>query len=265
MIVWQGKVWLIGGTSESVAIAHLLTISNIKFVITVATRSALSLYSPDYQITVGCMNETQMQSFCQQQQVKAVVDASHPYAVEVSRQAIAITSKLNLPYLRYERNNYQPSATARSDSCVLKLDSFDTLLAGSYLQQQRVLLTVGCKVLPLFKSWQNQATLFARVLPKITSLQIALGAGFTSTRLITIRPPISVALEKALWQQWNISLVVTKASGKAGGEDLKRQVAKDLNIPLIIIARPLVIYPQQTSAIQQVLKFCRQSLKKHLA
>ena len=50
-------------------------------------------------------------------------------------------------------------------------------------------------------------------------------------------------METALWQQWRISLVVTKASGTAGGEDIKRQVAAKLGIPLIVIARPQIAYP----------------------
>ncbi|MEO1693470.1 MAG: precorrin-6A/cobalt-precorrin-6A reductase, partial [Cyanobacteria bacterium J06631_6] len=104
---------------------------------------------------------------------------------------------------------------------------------------------------------QERATLFARVLPKIASLEMATAAGFTSDRLIAVRPPISLAMETALWQQWRISLVVTKASGKAGGEDLKRQVAANLGIPLIVITRPQITYPQQTSDIKEVATFCQ--------
>jgi precorrin-6A/cobalt-precorrin-6A reductase len=65
-------------------------------------------------------------------------------------------------------------------------------------------------------------------------------------------------LEKALWQQWDISLVVTKASGTAGGEDIKRTVAAQLGIPLIVIDRPVVEYPQQTSDLSVAIEFCRQ-------
>ena len=197
-----------------------------------------------------------MRSLCQQHQIGGVIDASHPYAVEVSTQAIAVTTQLNLPYLRYERSNY-PAATPQTDT-VIELDSLEQLLAGNYLQGQRVLLTIGCKALPLFQPWQSRAVLFARVLPKVASLETALNAGFTSDRLIAIRPPLNFATEKALWQQWGISLVVTKASGTPGGEDLKRQIAKDLGVSLIVIARPAITYPQQTSDVAEVLNFCRQ-------
>ncbi|WP_019504881.1 cobalt-precorrin-6A reductase [Pleurocapsa sp. PCC 7319] len=252
----RGNIWLIGGTSESVTLAKAIASYQIPLVITVTSQSAKSLYPLTSNILVGCMDQIQMQSFCEEQMILAVVDASHPYAVEVSRQAIAVTTQLKIPYLRFERINYQPSDSISINSSIIQLDSFTTLLSGKYLQNQRVLLTVGCKSLPLFQVWQDRATLFARILPKIESLEIALESGFTSDRLIAIRPPISINLEIALWRKWQISLVVTKASGKAGGENIKRQVAAELEVPLIIIARPQVPYPQKTSIIPEVLAFC---------
>ena len=248
------RVWLIGGTSDSAAIARSLANAKISFTVSVATADAVALYAAGCQVRVGCLEQSEMAYFCQRQNITAVVDASHPYAVAVSSTAIAVTTKLGIPYLRYERKAYQTST--ETNPYIIKLDSFDALLAGNYLQQQRALLTVGCKVLPRFKSWQKRAVLFARVLPKLASLQTALNSGFSSDRLIAMRPPFEVNLERALWQQWQISTVVTKASGRAGGEDLKRRLAADLKIPLIIITRPQIVYPQQTSSISQVVTFC---------
>ena len=249
------NLWLIGGTTESVEIALALKTYLSCLIITVATESARSLYFPEFKIEVGCLNSEQMHIFCRQNKIGAIVDASHPYAVEVSQNASRTAKSLNIPYLRYERPLVESSV--RNDR-IKVLDSFETLLGGNYLHRERVLLTVGCKALPLFKSWQEYSQLWARILPKAESLQIALQAGFTSDRLICLRPPINLELETALWRQWQISLVVTKASGKAGGEEIKIQVAKTLDIPLIIISRPKVCYPQQTSCINKVVAFCSQ-------
>lgn len=249
----NSKVWLIGGTSDSAIIASVLAESCLSFIITVTTASAQALYSAEAEIVIGCMNVVAMSCFCQQHQIKAVVDASHPYATEVSLEAIAVTNQLNIPYLRYERTHHQPLIQHN----VIELNSWEQLLAGDYLTAQRVFLTVGCQALPKFQPWQSKATLFARVLPKISSLETAIASGFTSDRLIAIRPPISVETETALWQQWQISLVVTKASGKAGGEETKRLVAASLGIPLIVITRPQITYPKQTSTIAEVLAFCK--------
>ena len=65
-----------------------------------------------------------------------------------------------------------------------------------------------------------------------------------------------------MWQQWQISLVVTKASGKAGGEDIKREVARELDIPLVVITRPQIIYPQQTDCLDEAIAFCQKYLSR---
>ena len=248
----MNKIWLIGGTKDSAEIAKAIADAQISSIVTVTTTSAKNLYPSKLPVRIGCFSRKQMEQFCLQEQIIAIVDASHPFATEVSQNAIAISQLHNIPYLRYEREDFQLSVNN------LILDSFETLLNGDYLEGHRVLLTVGCKILPQFKCWHDRATLFARVLPKVDSLQIALDSGFMSDRIIAIRPPISSEFETMLWRQWQISLVITKASGKPGGEDVKRQVAKSLGIPLITIARPKICYPQQTSCIKNIMAFCQQ-------
>lgn len=243
------RLWLIGGTTESAAIAAKIP-CHVSCLISVTTASARGLYpqTPHLQVWVGRLNSQALAEFLCQQKITAVLDASHPYAVEISQSVISATQKLEIPYLRYER-------PVINDTSAINLDSFETLLLGDYMRSHRVLLTVGYRVLPLFQSWQQKATLFARILPSVKSLETALNSDFTSDRLICLRPPISVELECALWQQWQISLVVSKASGQAGGEDVKRLVAQQLNVPLILINRPSIVYPQQTNDLATALEF----------
>ena len=253
------RIWLIGGTSESATLAEAIASASLPCTVTVTSSSARMMYppSPWLRVQVGRLEPEQLLSFCQQQGIAAIVDASHPFAVTISQAAIAVAEALNLPYLRYER---PPSVVAVPQMGILELESFADLLEGDYLSRQRVFLTVGCKILPHFKPWQTKATLFARILPTLDSIQIAIAAGFPPDRLIALRPPIAADLEKALWQQWQISLVVTKASGQAGGEDGKRAIAAELGIPLIVIARPSLTYPLQTDQLSGVLSFCHHSL-----
>lgn len=250
------RLWLIGGTTESATLALAIASLGLPCIVTVTTAAAKALYptTPMLQVWVGRLDSEQIKQFLQQQQVAAVLDASHPYAVEISRMVIQAAAQQQIPYLRFER---QAVDSQTDTSSVIFLDSFETLLASDYLYQQRVLLTVGYKALPLFLNWQERSTLFARILPAVASLEVAIASGFSSDRIIALRPPINAELEKALWRYWEISLVVTKASGVAGGEDVKRLVAAELGIPLVIISRPIVEYPQQTSDFSAALEFCK--------
>lgn len=248
------KIWLIGGTRDSVTLAESIASEQLTCLITVTTEIAETFYpiSPYLTIQKGALNIDKIRVLCQQEEIIVIVDASHPYAVQISRQAIAVSEENQIPYLRYER------ASLPSSSEIITLDNFDTLIKGNYLQGERTLLTVGYKALPLFETWQNHAVLFARILPKIESLEVAIKAGFRGDRLIALRPPISAELERALWRQWDISLVVAKASGEQGGELIKRSVATELGVKIIIIQRPLVSYPKQTDRLFDIIKFCLQ-------
>ncbi|GFE70373.1 precorrin-6x reductase [Chroococcus sp. FPU101] len=225
-----------------------MIIHSIPTLVTVTTESAKHLYPVSSLLTVKIGKPDPSE-------ITAIVDASHPYASEITKYAIALSHQNHIPYLRYERLNIEAQTA-------IELDSFETLLESDYLTGQRVLLTVGYKALPLFQPWQNRATLYTRILPVVNSLLVATAAGFSSARIIALRPPISLELEKALWLQWKISLVVTKASGIQGGEDIKRLVAQELNIPLLVIARPKIFYSMQTSSVSEVITFCHQYFKR---
>ena len=255
-ILADSRIWLIGGTQESAQLARALAIASIPCIISVTTESARALYppAPTLHVWVGKLTPDSLEEFLRQQQIVAILDASHPYAQVVSQNAIAAAQKLQIPYLRYERPVLDRGINSQLK--LARLDSFETLVSGNYLQAQRVLLTVGYKPLQMFRPWHERATLFARILPSVTALEAANQAQFTPDRLICLRPPIGAELEKALWQQWQISLVVTKASGTPGGEDIKRTVAAQLGIPLIIIDRPTVEYPLKTSDLSVALEFC---------
>jgi len=277
-----GRLWLIGGTQESAQLARAIAQLALPCTITVTTAAARSLYpdAPEQAVWVGCLDAHTLPQFLQEQQIIAILDASHPFAAAISQGAIAAAAQFGLPYLRYERALWEGEAvqakdqsrcspqTLIPDARPLASDtfpSFAALLASGHLAGHRVLLTVGYRPLSQFQPWQGRATLFARILPSVTALEAALSAGFTGDRLIAVRPPITADLERALWQQWQISLVVTKASGTPGGEDIKRQVAAELGVKLVVIARPDIVYPQQTSDRLTALEFCQLSLMRAIA
>ncbi|MFK8185369.1 MAG: precorrin-6A/cobalt-precorrin-6A reductase [Phormidesmis sp.] len=284
-----GKVWLIGGTSESAELAVTLAAQGIPFVVTVTTETARQLYAETTQVVIGTLTLTQMAKFVRQQDVVCIVDASHPFARVVSEGAIAIATQRvsatgpiekpidwpventteketavslsrEIAYLRYERNQILPD----NQSPVSIDTSLKTLLNCPQLHHQRILFTLGYQSLLTYTDelsrLRQKSKLFARILPSQVAISAALAAGFSSKEIVALRPPISLALEKALWQQWAISMVVAKASGHAGGEAIKRQVAAELGVHLRLLERPPITYPLQTSCVSDVISFCKAQL-----
>jgi precorrin-6A/cobalt-precorrin-6A reductase len=233
-------------------------------VITVTTPSARSLYPehPDGWIQIGKLSLDQADALIRQYSITAILDASHPFATEISTAAITLAQQYNLPYLRYERRPsaapYQPWQDRAERPGLVRLTDIKQVLCETYLApQERTLLTLGRQWLPLFQPWQSRTTLFARVLPMSDAIAAAITAGFTRQRLIAIHPPIAPALEAALWQQWALTQVITKASGEPGGEATKQDIATQLGIRLVVIKRPPVNYPLQTHSLDTAIVFAR--------
>lgn len=264
------RVWLIGGTSDSARLARALLARSVPFVVTVTTSSAQALYPVGTAVQVGRLDCSLMASFIAQWAVRCVLDASHPFAVEVSKQAIALCQQRAISYLRYERSALSSSALSASaiassepfsdDALIEEVDSIEALVKSDILQGQRVLFTLGYRTLDRFAALRASAQLFARVLPSAEAIDGALQAGFSAREIIALRPPISTVLEAALWQHWGITCVVAKASGQPGGEDTKRQLAKQLGVRLVLIQRPQLKYPAQTNVVKSAVDFCVKTL-----
>ncbi|MEM1256285.1 MAG: cobalt-precorrin-6A reductase [Cyanobacteria bacterium P01_H01_bin.21] len=243
-------IWLIGGTSESRTITQQLTQQGIPWLVTVVSPTASRLYTGlPGPVQVGALNTAAVAALIRRYSIRAIVDASHPFATEISKQAIAT----GLPYLRFERRlcTLEPPAESVPD--------LDTLFQPQYLENRRVLLTLGIKSLHRFRPWQPRAHLWARILP--TAQQQAIQAGFQPEQLICDRAPTHALAEQTLWQHLGIDTVVTKASGGPGGVPLKLTAAKALGVRLLVIARPKLAYPQQTHELAEVVTFCRHTLE----
>ncbi len=262
MNIFSGRIWLIGGTCEGIELAIALSQRQIPCTVSVATDSASTGYPthPCLRIVVNRFQPSELQAFLRAEHIVAILDASHPFALEISQLAIKEAARTQIPYLRYERPTLIGHDSERNPQ-ILELDSLSTLLNGDHLVGQRVLLTLGYKSLAQFQPWHNRSQLFARILPSPVALETALSAGFGRDRLLALHPPVPMDLEIALWKHWQISVVVTKASGAAGGEATKRQVATFLGVKLIVLKRPQISYPQQTSTMEVALEFCFTAMK----
>ncbi len=269
----MSRLWLIGGTQESRQLVQQLLLrlplneaAQSTCIVTVTTGAARSLYAPSshLHIAVGQLSPTEAEAFLRTHRITAILDLSHPFATAISQLAIALAQQYQLPYLRYERAAILPPAVSWRDHQgrpgLVPVPHVSSLLTAEYLERDRTLLTLGYRQLAGFAPWQSRATLFARILPSPIALKTALDFGFTADRIIALRPPISAELEARLWQQWQITQIVTKASGRPGGQDQKQTLAAHLGIRLLQIQRPAIAYPTQTddldTAVRFALRYC---------
>jgi precorrin-6A/cobalt-precorrin-6A reductase len=252
-------ILLLSGTSEGPALARALLDAGFTVLATVTTEAGKThLFGPLQQaltVLVGGFTEARLTDFLAQAGADLVLDATHPFAVRITRIASAVCATLRVPYVRYERPDWEPPegtvyAVSYAEAATL-LPSLGT----------RVMLTIGAKQLKYFATLHDRLTLLARILPVPTSLQQALQAGFTQANILCLRPPFSREFNGSLLREYRIDVLVTKASGVEGGVVEKVLAAQDLGIKTLMIRRPLADDLSTVSTSEAAVRACQDLLQ----
>lgn len=244
-------IWVIGGTGDARLFIEKLLISGISLVVTTATEAGARLLGNLKGLTVkwGRFTGEEMGSFIQKQHISLVIDMSHPYAEQVSQNAIRACKKADISYVRFERPG---TAGLQPAFC----GSYGEI--AGYLQKKEgnVLLTIGTNNLSSF-SELDRDRLFVRVLPVDSSLKKCRENNISLSHIIAVQGPFSTVFNKALLEEYNILYLVTKDSGESGGVPEKNKAASVLGVELLLVERPRVEYPLVFSEIQDVFSYVK--------
>lgn len=246
-------IWVFSGTSDGNALAaHLAAAQRAPVVVSAATGygGEVALKDcPGATIWAGRQGVEARRQALTQSHARALVDATHPYASSMSEQLIGLALELGIPYLRYERaSQFSP---ADGELCA------GARQAGARAIElgQRIFLATGSKDLATFLALPGAADKqwFVRLTAEPEFIQRAIALGVPRDRICAMQGPFSEAFNTALWRDWRIDCVVTKDSGGAGGYRAKAQAARALDIPLLVVARPQLTYPQLATSFEAVL------------
>ena len=99
------RILLFAGTTEGRTLAETLSRAGIPAVVCVATEYGSQVMSPlpGIDLRQGRMGQEEMEQFIGQEGFLAVVDATHPFAVEVSQNIRQSAEHQGVPYLRLQR------------------------------------------------------------------------------------------------------------------------------------------------------------------
>ena len=226
----MNKILLFGGTGEGRALAEWLLAEGIPHTVCVATEYGETLLPAGAEAHVGRMDRDEMAALMAQGYA-LVVDATHPYAVEVTENIKAAAEAAGLPRLRLVRQS------GGGDGC---LRAADMAGAAALLRELpgSVLLTTGSKELHHFAVPGLAERCFPRVLPMVDSLERCLALGFPPRNILCMQGPFSKELNAALIRQYDIRTLVTKDTGGAGGFPEKAQAAAETGCALLVVDRP---------------------------
>ena len=234
------KILLLGGTTEGREILE----SGLPVVYSAATEYGAKLAEPanaqeslDSQVRAGPMDAGEMERFILENEIAGVMDATHPHALEVSRNARLACERTFVPYVRVVREFVKIAGEkiTVAGSC----QEAAKLLNDPARRGMKALLTVGSKELACFTGVDDyRKRLFARVLPVGEVLWSCERMGFDAGHLIAMQGPFSKEMNVATLKMTGAQVLVTKDSGTAGGLEAKLEAARECGADVVLVRRP---------------------------
>jgi cobalt-factor III methyltransferase len=259
--VHRQPVWVFSGTADGNVLAAELSGRGHRVIVSTASdygAEVASIALPNVEIRSGRRGVAARRNELNVSRAVAIVDATHPFAIEISGQLTQLAEELNIPYIRYERPAVILPSFARQ---------VEDMLAAARLAieiGQRIFLATGIKDLDTFVPQQGSEhrEWFLRITPDTSSLELALKAGIPRSRICAMQGPFSTEFNIALWSAWKVDCVVTKESGEVGGFSSKAEAANKLGISLIVVRRPQINYPVVAFDFNSVANLLEQSLSQ---
>ena len=165
----------------------------------------------------GAMDAEAMQTFCREHDIRLMVDAAHPFALQLHKTIAQISEKQNIPVIRYERI-YPPR-----DSDITWIDDYSQIPTDIH----SLLATTGVQSISKLKYLEAEGIKVSyRILNRESSIHLAHQQGATDEQLC-FYPQMTEA-----------EAVLMKESGESGGFSEKIAEAKEKGMRIFALKRP---------------------------
>jgi precorrin-6A/cobalt-precorrin-6A reductase len=245
-------IWIVGGTSDTTKLLDLLSgkIDFSKLIVSVTTdygEQLLKFYK--VKIFKGKIEKEEIHNFIEKNQIDTIVDTSHPYAENISKNILELIDLEKINYIRYERAKSIENNEDTFESVEKLIDYIN-----KNMKNEVILSTLGSKAIPKLAEIENNKV-FLRILPTVESVKSAIDYNFLPKDIIAIQGPFSKEFEEEILKFYKASVLLTKDSGEAGGLSEKLEVCKKLGIKCLIVSRPKIDYLNVLENIEEILKY----------
>ena len=230
------KAIVFAGTTEGYALCEFLAENKVSVYACAATEYGGSLLKENefLHVSAGRLKTEDMEELFRKETPEIVLDATHPYAAEVTKNIRAACKNTGIRYQRVLRPEGEKSETAVYVESTEKAAEF---LCGT---EGNIFLTTGSKELAKFTVIPDyKGRLFARVLSIPSVISACAELGVEGKHLIGMQGPFSTEINEAMLRQYQCRYLVTKDTGLAGGFPEKMEACRRAGVIPVIIGRPL--------------------------
>ena len=237
------KLLIVGGSGEAADLARALA-GDARYDVTLslAGRTSEPAPLPGRLLTGGFGGAEGLARVLAGEGFDRVIDATHPFAVQMKANAIKAARAAGVPLLAIRRPAWVPHD---GDRWII-VESLEAAANAIGEKPRRVFLTTGRMELAQFRQ-ASQHFYIVRSVEAPSPKELP-----PRVELIAARGPFKFEDEKALLAERQIEVIVTKNSGGAGAE-AKLEAARALSLPVIMVTRPDLPDAPSVATVAEVL------------
>jgi precorrin-6A/cobalt-precorrin-6A reductase len=236
------RILILGGTGEGIELAtRLANRKDLTYIYSFAGRVSRLRY-PEGAVRVGGFGGIDgLISYLLIEDIVAVVDATHPFSVTISRNAEVACARLKLPLIAFTR----PEWLQRKNEIWHEVDTLEDAARTVDVMKGRVFLSIGRQELVSFTACSDAWFL-------IRSIEEPTGKLPLCNHVLLQRGPFDLKEELQLLQDYSIDYIVSKNSG-GSGTYTKIEAARLLGIPVVMVKRPAKHTIPVTESVDEVV------------
>lgn len=236
------RVLVLGGTTEAGQLARALADAGVDGFYSYAGRTEAPVAQPLPQRVGGFGGVAGLVAYLRQEGISHLVDATHPFAAQMSKNAVEAADITGIPLMALERPAWVPGPGDRWISVQDGAKAAQALPA----EPARVFLAIGRQGLGDFASAPQHHYLLRLVDAPGTPLPLPL------TQVVLGRGPFLFEDDLALMRDHGTQIVVAKNAGGEGAR-AKLEAARELGLAVVMIDRPALPERPVSSTVQGVL------------
>ena len=232
------NVWILSGTSDGPIIADkLLNLNYVVFVSVISFKASLVYPKKDklHIITGKIIDEIEVHQFLEKHQIDLIIDATHPFAMQISTNLVKGCKKLNKMLLRFERQSQVKSSL--NSRFVEDLKGIKI----SDIKNKNLLLAIGARCLnEVAEYYMNlEVNIYARILATEDSILNGFSSCIRNSNIAILNPSKfgEHKLEYSLCKNWNIDYILCRDSGSYS-QMIWEDISEKTNIKLFKLKRP---------------------------
>ena len=242
------RILLLGGTTDASALATLLADQGFDAIYSLAGRTERPLAQALPMRLGGFGGVEGLVQYLLAENISHVVDATHPFAAQMSKNAIAACAETGVKLLALER----PAWTETTADHWIRVADLAAAVAALPASPARVFLAIGRQHVGAFSTRPEHHYLLRLVDPGPVTLT-------APHDVILDRGPFTVHADTALLQAHQITHIVGKNAGGSGAV-AKIEAARALGLPVILIDRPFIPERPTVETPQQVIQWLHADL-----